>query len=130
MENLDVLNKKANEYHLKHYNNGGASEFDMSINDISRQKIKAFKKQFGKCFLYKINIYRHEEINICTEYTEQKIYNFSADFCLSSKDETIIQMLEEHNKPKEKFSSKITMDNIEKIYDRVIVLKGILLSWV
>lgn len=39
---LEELSKEATAYFMRHRMNGGASEFDSSINDISRAIIHAF----------------------------------------------------------------------------------------
>ncbi len=59
-EELQLL---AYEYIRKHRNTGGTSEFDHSINDISRASIVKFKELHGRCFLGKINHYECDRRN-------------------------------------------------------------------
>jgi len=93
--NIEQLNKLASDYILLHRNSGGSSEFDKSINDISRAKINVLKTEWEKVFLYKINIYSYDENqNHIQEFTGQKIYNFSCDFALNHENKELLSMME------------------------------------
>ena len=129
METLNNLNKAANEYHKIHLQNGGASEFDQSINEISRKKIEVFSGLNEKCFLYKINKWNESDLT-CVEYTGQKVYNFEFDFMLNERNEEIINIINERNRPHEKYDGKRNMWEVEIIYNIVDKLNGIYLSWV
>jgi hypothetical protein len=126
---LDELNRAANCYHLLHFSNGGASEFDQSINDISRAKIKALFRDRGSCFLYKLNKWHKTDPDVW-EYTGQKIYNFDCSFITANKDEELSQMVIEYNRPREEFNSKLLWEQVEAIYDRVEKIGGIITTWV
>lgn len=135
-ENIDEiiknLRKGSIEYFRKHYTNGGSSEFDTTINGISRAMIVAYHKKHGKCFLGKINDYDQYGANpqiVFTPYTGQKIYNFEYAFVIAEEDEELRRMLKEHNTPKGKLDSKATMELIEKIIARISDLGGEFLSW-
>jgi hypothetical protein len=115
---IEDLNKMATDYFLLHRNNGGASEFDKSINDISRAKIMVLNEIWDKVFMYKINLYDNETIH-CFEYTGQKIYNFSFDFVLDHENKELIDMMEN---PKGYIE-------FERIFDKAESLGAIYLQW-
>lgn len=127
MKSTDDLKKDTNDY-LKL--NGGVTEYDMSINDISRNMIFAMKAEKGVCFLGKVNLYgeeRKEEYKL-TEYTGQKIYNFEYSFCLPCYDEELEKMID--NRDKAVYTGAIT-DSVlvSAIIDRVEKIGGINLFW-
>jgi hypothetical protein len=123
----DTLN-----YMRKHRNTGGASEFDTTINNISRAKIKAFNKLAGECWLLKINRYSEEEKAqpVLIKYKGQKIFNFGYSAAIPCYDQVIIDMLLDYEKPTDKpFNGKDTMSKINAITKRIDELKGIFLFW-
>jgi hypothetical protein len=127
---LKDLEKQANQYHANHWDNGGASEFDQSINSISHKKIDVFYETYGKCFIYKVNPWNNTD-PIVTEYNpEDSLYNFCGDFITKEKDETLVNLITEHNTPKEKYSARICKESIDKIYKRLDELNGVYLTWV
>lgn len=92
LHDLDIF---TNEYLKLHRNNGGTSEFDTSINDISRAKIKRFKIEKGACFLGNINLYDKEREKLDVKlvpYEGQVIYNFEYAFILPCHDDEIIEL--------------------------------------
>jgi len=127
MKSTDDLKKDTNDY-LKL--NGGVTEFDMSINDTSRNMIFTMKAEKGVCFLGKINLYgeeRKEEYKL-TEYIGQKIYNFEYSFCLPCYDEELEKMID--NRDKAVYTGTITDSVlISAIIDRVEKIGGINLFW-
>lgn len=60
---LDQLDQLDLDYFRRHRSNGGTSEFDLSINDISRARIEAFRRERGACFLSNINLQGRERDN-------------------------------------------------------------------
>jgi len=92
---IEQLDKQSTDYIFRHRNSGGSSEFDTSINEISRQKILVLKTKWEKVFLYKVNIYPTDENkDHVQEYKEQKIYNFSCDFALDHENKELLAMME------------------------------------
>lgn len=92
------------EYLNIHSNNGDTSEFDPSINDISRAMVHSLKKKYGECYLGKINLYDEERENLhvrLVPYEGQLIYNFEYCFILPCYDQKIIDLIREHNTKKE-----------------------------
>ncbi|WP_165044908.1 hypothetical protein [Dysgonomonas sp. ZJ709] len=128
-EELQLL---AYEYIRKHRNTGGTSEFDHSINDISRASIVKFKELHGSCFLGEINHYecdrRNPDIKLI-EFEGQKIFNFDYGFMLPSNDEEVIRLINEHNKEREGVDPKEIMERIIQIHERIVELKGDFLIW-
>lgn len=134
-ENIDEiiknLRKGSVEYFRMHYDNGGSSEFDQSINVISRAMIVAYHKKHGKCFLGKINDYDQHGANpqiVFTPYTGQKIYNFEYAFVIAEEDEELRRMLKQHNTAK-LYDGKSASQLINKITARINDLGGEFLSW-
>tara|TARA_B100000446_G_scaffold184352_1_gene206205 strand:- start:74919 stop:75584 length:666 start_codon:yes stop_codon:yes gene_type:complete len=75
------ISKKVNEYFA--INGGMPTEFDMSINDMSRDIIRRIDEVYGKCYLIKLNLYGDERGNrdaICQEYQTGENYN-AFNFC-------------------------------------------------
>lgn len=98
------------------HENQGVSEFDMSINDISRETIEAMKRENGVCFLGKINLYgkeRESEYKL-TEYTGQLICNFEYEFCLPCNDSELEKMINNRD--------KVEYEGTTKDYGRVIAI--------
>jgi len=141
MPTLKELKKETTEYLMIH--EGTTSEFDMSINDISRQKADAMKKEYGKCFVGKINLYgdeRKKEYKL-TEYIAGErpfkdlkenecnfIYNFEYDFCIPVYDKELETMINDRDKTPYT-GSKPDSDMIEAITNRIEQLKGVHLFW-
>lgn len=121
MENLKELEALTNAYFEIHH---GTTEVDMSINDISRQKIKSFWKEKGSAFLGKFNLQGTPKFGSykLTEFSGQKIFNFDFDFCTDSQDEKLATLVMENKK-------NCNISNVEAIYERVLKLKGVILHW-
>ena len=132
MNTLQELNTASTNYIREHWDNGGSSEFDNSINAISRAKIAAFHKLHGKIWLVKVNRYDAAEKAkpLLIPYSGQKIYNFSFSFAVSVYDQTLISLLQEYEKPLAGgYNGKIRMAQIENIFNRADELKCIFLQW-
>jgi len=123
-QQLAGLNAAETAYMRLHWDNGGSSEFDQSINDISRAKIKVFKKIHGKVFLSKVNHYDNEPEGIMVEYTGQKVWNFEYDI-ITVYDQKLADLIREY---REKSLRDIYMA-AEKIYARVGEIHGEVLQW-
>lgn len=71
---------------VKHYfaiNGGMPTEFDMSINDMSRDIIRRLDEVYGKCYLIKLNLYGDESGDrnaISQQYQVGETYN-AFNFC-------------------------------------------------
>lgn len=126
---LIELEQAANDYHIYHKDNFFASEFDQSINDISRAKIKAMYKENGSCWLYKLNKWETTDPDVW-EYKGQKVYNFSCSFITAQRDDLLAQMVIDYNQPKEVHNPKASWRQINEIFDRVKEVKGIITTWV
>ena len=110
--------------------NQGTSEFDMSINDISRETIQAMKNEFGTCFLGKINLYgeeRGKEYKL-VEYTGQKVYNFEYTFCMPVHDTELERMITERDHTPYT-GTKDDYIRIEAITKRIYSVGGENLFW-
>ena len=93
--NIEQLNKQATDYIIRHRNSGGSSEFDTSINEISRAKIAVLKTTWKNVFLYKVNVFPYDVYkDHIQEYTGKKIYNFSCDFALNHENKELLAMME------------------------------------
>ena len=110
--------------------NEGTSEFDKSINDISRETIKAMKRETGTCYLGKINLFGDERKTPykLVNYTRQKIYNFEYCFCLPCYDKQIEQMIDERDKAPYTGTAD-DCKKVEAITNRVQQLNGKHLFW-
>lgn len=132
-ERLLALNRRDFEYYKLHYNNGGSSEFDSTINDISREIIRLYAKHYGTVYLGKINdsdAYNNRKPIVFRVYSDpdEKIYNFEADFVIPVEDEELRKVLQERNTPGE-YSGKKNADQVNKIIARIEALGGYHLSW-
>ena len=129
---LDELSVLACEYLNCHRNTGGISEFDHSINDISRAVVIKYKEKYDKCFLGKINHYDCDRKNPNLKLVEcvgQDITNFEYGFILPCNDDEVTEMINEYNKEKETINPAEIMEQIEKITQRVVALGGDFLIW-
>lgn len=127
MESLKELSEKTSAYLIE---NEGTSEFDMSINDISREVIAAMKAEYGTCFLGKVNLYgeeRKKEYKL-VEYTGQMVYNFEYGFCLPCYDAELERMINERDKA-EYTGTSDDSKRVSAIVDRIYSLNGKNLFW-
>ena len=130
---LEELKQEATDYFLLHRMNGGSSEFDMSINDISRATIHVFHQRHGQCYLGKVNLYDKEWAEPDFQfiaYEGQMIYNFECDFVLPCLDEELRLLIIEHNRPTHTFDSAHTWSGVQRIFARIEELGGVSLTWV
>ena len=129
LEELEIL---TNDYILRHWSNGGRSEFDMSINDISLARIKKYHERQGKCFLGRINQWeslKEGEKALLVEFTGQHVFNCEYDIVVPDKDERLEDLLTEHNTPHETFDSQATFSRCKAITSRTHEIGGIHLFW-
>ena len=128
MATLKKLKKETTDYFIK--NDWMPTEFDKSINDISRQKIVAMKKEYGECWLGKYNLYdkEHTQPYKMIEYTGQMVYNFEYAFILPKHDRTLEIMIDKRDKSPF-ISSKHDFLMIEEISNRIEKLNGVALIW-
>jgi hypothetical protein len=124
MKNLSELKNIENDFIRSHGGILNITEFDQKQNTISRNKIRAFKSEYGTCFLGKIN--RFEGLK---EYTGGMVYNFEYDFCIPEYDNKLVEMIENYNNPKP-LNSKVIMNEINHIFNRIEKLNGITFRWV
>lgn len=131
MSTLDELTSLTLEYIKKHWNTGGTSEFDHSINEISRAKIQVFYSHHGQAWLFKINRFFEEDKDkpYLVEYTGQQVYNFEFDGIVPCNDATLIELLKDYESPMQVYNGKDIMKKIDAIMNRMHELKGINLIW-
>ena len=138
---LKELRKETTDYLVA--NDGMTSEFDMSINDISRDKADAMYRENNKvCYLGKVNLYgneRKEEYKL-VKYTPEKvhqtltedersfIYNFEFAFCIPVYDAELEKLINDRDKAKYTGTADDAV-RVEKIMDRITALNGINLFW-
>lgn len=110
--------------------NEGVSEFDKSINDISRDTIVAMKEKRDVCFLGKINLYgeEREKDYKLIEYVGQKIYNFDFEFCLPCYDTELETMINNRDKSEYEGTGK-DYELVTAITERIYKLGGRNLFW-
>ena len=109
--------------------NQGTSEFDMSINDISREKINALKNHYGTAYLGRINRYEEDKGKpYLVEYTGQQVYNFEYGFVIPSYDEELIDLIRKRELSPYKGTQKDKI-MIDAIFQRIADLKGLHLLW-
>lgn len=128
MKTLKQLETATNQYLKDNWEWGGTSEFDTSINDISRKKLYVFAKQNGGfCYVYKINPWNNELFYKRYSIGES-VYNFSWDIATARKNKTIINTISERNKPG-KYDRNKNKQEIDTIYNELDKVNGINLIW-
>ena len=125
---LKELEKLTGEYIILHRNCGGSSEFDSSINHISRAIVEKFHEKYGQCFLgtfYDYNSQEKGEKSIFTEYTGQKILNFEYNFVIPHHDEELAGLITENRN----ICDQHIYTRIEAITSKVQEIGGFHLFW-
>lgn len=131
-QTLEQLNAKTDDYIIRHLDNGGCSEFDKSINDISRATIDAILRNYEQCFLGKINLKEEDRNNLIyrfTPYIGQKIYNFQYQFVVPCEDEELRSLIVQYNTPDKILDSKNKYRGLDRIYERIKEIGGVILFW-
>ena len=126
---IEELEKLTGEYIKHHWSNGGSSEFDKSINDISRAIIKKYHQKHGKCFLGSINpstSLKNGEKATFVEYTGQLVLNFQFNFVIPCQDKELTDLLTEHQTVYDQNS----FNRINAIILKIDEIGGIQLFWV
>ncbi|MDH6310897.1 hypothetical protein M2451_004064 [Dysgonomonas sp. PFB1-18] len=122
---LAELEKLERIYFIQH--DGWTTEFDKSINDISRVKIKQFQKERGACYLGRINEYdENAEIKL-TLYERQVVYNFEYTFIVPHDDPKLVELLKKYHKRGN--SPDLTTNQITEITNRIYETGGMFLYW-
>lgn len=129
-KSLKTLENLTGKYLQVHWSEGGTSEFDPSINEISRAKIDAARELWGKCWLGKVNLYddqRGKRYRL-TPYTGQLVYNFEYSFIVPVNSRELCKLIKERDRApytgtREDFS------RVEEIHAQIEKLGGILLIW-
>jgi len=124
-DRLESLKAISAGYHLLHLNNGGASEFDKSINDISRNIIQTMGDIDPACFLWKLN----KEEYYCVKYTGQKIYNFQFDLVTPYFDRKLYTLISLWNADIEDIVIEDKSSFVKSIFTRAEEIGGVTLSW-
>lgn len=109
-------------------------EGDEIYNKLTQMIITAFSKVHPKSYLGNINLYgiEHEDVangkaQALKEYHGEKVYNFSYDFIVPVKDQTLEELLHAYNQVWAKETSVI--DLLDAIIKRVYEIGGELLLW-
>lgn len=121
MKTVEQINKDMYTYLAK---NHGCTEFDMTINDLSRSMIQTMAYLHEDVWLYTVNLYGDKQP--CEKYTGQKITNFYCSAVLPVKDEKLIQMIQDWNTPN---LVKNRLDFVNEIFNRFEKLGGQVLLW-
>ncbi len=127
---LNELEKATNDYLDLHAEEGGTSEFDMSINDISRAKIEEALKVWGQVYLGNINLYgdnRHQPVKLIKYFGEQ-VYNFGYAFAIPCDSPELCKMIEDRDNS-EYTGTSDDFKRIKEIYELIDSLGGIYLIW-
>lgn len=129
---LEELNRMSEEYLDLHIDDGGVSEFDSSINDISRATVHQFSIKYADCFLGKLNYYGDQrekpEVKLVA-YEGQLIREFEYDFVVPCNDPELVILIEELNKIHKVISPNTVIEKIVKATARIVTLKGAMLTW-
>lgn len=121
---LQSIIQKENEY-FKRY--GRPVESDFSINDIQREKIKAYYQQHPQMYVGEIN--RTERVGSPLEqYVSQKVYNFQYDFIIPQHDAELQNLLTDRE-ISPYTGTKEDAERLDKIYVRVKTIGGLYLYW-
>ena len=129
--NLQEIKKAGTAYHMMHIDNGGASEFDMSINDISRAKIQAVSELWQEVWLGHINLYgkdRHGGRAIMEKWEGELVYNFEYAFCIPCHDAELEKLISDRDNA-EYTGTTDDWNRIEAIFTRIEALGGETLAW-
>lgn len=128
---LETLEKESDQI-FKLYNNQPPEACD-ELNSKSNQIPFAMLKEFGQCWLGKINL--HPEDKLPFKLTQYKadgkisLYNFSFDYCIPIHDPVLEQMIHDRATYTGPYSGKEDMKRLKAIYNRIEELKGHLLAW-
>ena len=116
-------------YEYLRINEGQPTEFDMSINDISRRTVEAMHNEKGACWLGKINLYDEDEkpFKLVKWTPGTTVYNFQYCFVLPEHDTKIEDMINDRDQTP--YNTKVIYDKGCAIIERVHELGGTLLNW-
>jgi hypothetical protein len=128
---LEELEKKSD--HIFKLYEGQPPEADYDLNSNSSQIPFAMLKEFGECWLGKVNLYSDDILPFkLTQYKADgkvNLYNFSFDYCIPKHDPILEKMIHDRATCTLPYSGKRDMARIKAIYDRIEKLKGHLLAW-
>lgn len=126
LKTVSDCEKAAVTYCRMHWTNGGSSEFDSSINDISRRAIELLYKEKGAGFLGKINYYEPTELVDLIPYDENLIIkNFQFGFIVPVYDQKLIRLIVENRKS----GSEGLIERLREIISYISEIGGIHLNW-
>lgn len=129
---FEELTRLSEEYLDLHIDDGGASEFNSSINDISKATVHQFKVKYGNCFLGKLYLYGDQRKKLDVKlipYEGQLIRKFEYDFVVPCNDPELVNLIRELNKIHKDINSQDVIDRIVKVTARIVKLKGVMLTW-
>ena len=121
------VHDRANAYFQAH--GWSTSEFDMSINDLSREVVQRYKDTFGTCYLVKVNL-RGEERGvrdqIAKEWDGGTVLNFAAEFVTPIITDEVIDLILQRDL---EYLPKDDFQRVEKIFDMLEDLGAMTLHW-
>lgn len=129
--NLQEIKAAANTYHMTYADEGGSTEFDMSINDISRAKIQAVSEIWPEVWLGHVNLYgkdRHGGKAIMQKWEGELVYNFEYAFAVPGHDIELEKMIRERDDA-EYTGTAADYKRIDVIFARIEALGGETLAW-
>jgi hypothetical protein len=122
--NLEGVLKKEGEYFKMH---GGLTEFDMSINQIQRDKIAAYWKLHPNAHVGLVN--RHDRTkNFMQKYNGEKVYNFQWEFIIPQHDTELLKLLLAREQAPYT-GTKEDIERLKPIWARIEQLGGLYLVW-
>jgi len=124
MKTIEQINKDMYTYLAK---NHGCTEFDKTINNLSRSIIQTMAYVHKDVWLYTVNLYKDKQI--CEKYVGQKITNFYCTAVVPVKDQELIDMIEKWNGRKPVSSSANRLDFVNSIFNKLEELGGQVLLW-
>ena len=130
MTSIKELEKETAEYLINHAEEGGTSEFDMSINDISRAKIEAALVEWGQVYLGNVNIYdpNHGKPVKLVKYYGEKVFNFGYSFAIPCDSPELCKMIEDRDNS-EYTGTKDDYKRVTEIHNLIDSLGGFYLIW-
>jgi hypothetical protein len=129
--NLQEIKQAGRTYHMTYAEEGGTSEFDMSINDISRAKIAACAEIWPEVWLGHVNLYgddRHGGKAIMQKWEGELVYNFEYAFAIPGHDAELEKLIRDRDDA-EYTGTTDDYKRVDAIFARIETLGGETLSW-
>ena len=115
--------------------NEGTTEFDQSINELSRSLVRAVAQaNSGEAWLGRINFYQAEDLvegkwkEVMWKFEGEGPLNFEASFVAPQFDEELVRLIEER-RDAEYEGTRADMARINAIFERLEAIGGHGLHW-